>query len=112
MGYRLLADENIEQATITYLQQLDYDVEWIGDVAELGFGVSDDVIASYAASEDRLILTQDDDFLPIAANRSVGVLFQTEETLSAREVGDIVDELSDHIEQADIVVEYVSRNWL
>jgi len=112
MGYRLLADENIEQATITYLQQLDHDVEWIGDVAELGLGVSDDVIASYAASADRLILTQDDDFLAIAANRPVGVLFQTEETLSAREVGDIVDELSEHVAQADIVVEYVSRNWL
>jgi predicted nuclease of predicted toxin-antitoxin system len=112
MGYRLLADENIEQATITYLQQLDHDVEWIGGVAELGLGVSDDVIASYAASADRLILTQDDDFLAIAANRPVGVLFQTEETLSAREVGDIVDELSEHVAQADIVVEYVSQNWL
>jgi len=112
MGYRLLADENIEQATITYLQQLDHDVEWIGDVAELGLGVSDDVIASYAASADRLILTQDDDFLAIAANRPVGVLFQTEETLSAREVGDIVDELSEHVAQANIVVEYVSQNWL
>jgi len=112
MGYRLLADENIEQATITHLQQLDHDVEWIGDVTELGLGVSDDVIATYAARDDRLILTQDDDFLAIAANRSVGVLFQTEETLSAREVGDIIDELSDHIDQADIVVEYVSQNWL
>jgi len=112
MGYRLLADENIEQATITHLQQLDHDVEWIGDVTVLGLGVSDDVIATYAARDDRLILTQDDDFLAIAANRSVGVLFQTEETLSAREVGDIIDELSDHIEQADIVVEYVSQNWL
>ncbi|RJX51559.1 DUF5615 family PIN-like protein [Halonotius pteroides] len=112
MGYRLLADENIEQATITHLQQLDHDTEWIGDVAELGLGVSDDVIASYAAREERLILTQDDDFLAIAANRPVGVLFQTEETLSAREVGGIVDELSDYIEQPDIVVEYVSRNWL
>ena len=110
MGYRLLADENIEQATITHLQQLDHDVEWIGGVTELGLGVSDDVIATYAAREDRLILTQDDDFLAIAANRSVGVLFQTEETLSAREVGDIIDELSDHIKQADIVVEYVSQN--
>jgi len=112
MGYRLLADENIEQATITHLQQLDHDVEWIGDVTVLGLGVSDDVIATYAARDDRLILTQDDDFLAIAANRSVGVLFQTEETLSAREVGDIIDELSDHIDQADIVVEYVSQNWL
>jgi len=112
MGYRLLADENIEQATITHLQQLDHDVEWIGDVTVLGLGVSDDVIATYAARDDRLILTQDDDFLAIAANRSVCVLFQTEETLSAREVGDIIDELSDHIDQADIVVEYVSQNWL
>lgn len=63
MGYRVLADENIERAAVYYLRKLDYDVEWIGDVPELGIGVDDVSIAAYARENDRLILTQDVDFL-------------------------------------------------
>ena len=36
MGYRILADENVEQATINYLWKLGHDVKRIGDVEELG----------------------------------------------------------------------------
>jgi hypothetical protein len=35
-----------------------------------------------------------------------------DQTLSAREVGDIVHELSKYIDQSDLTLEYVSRNWL
>ncbi|WP_276224598.1 DUF5615 family PIN-like protein [Haloarcula halophila] len=62
MAYRILADENIERATVTYLRKLGHDVEWIRDVSELGVGSSDTAIASYATAGNRLILTQDDDF--------------------------------------------------
>jgi len=112
MAYRLLADENIERATITYLEQLGHDVEWVGERPELGLGIDDETIVQYASADNRLVLTQDDDFLTLAADHRVGVLFQTDETLSARTVGDIIDELADHIDQSTIVVEYVSRNWL
>ena len=40
MEYRILADENVEQATINYLRKLGHDVERIGDVEE--FGLADD----------------------------------------------------------------------
>lgn len=61
----------------------------------------------------RLILTQDDDFFTqIAPSETAGVLFQTDPTLSSREVGDIVHELSEYIDQSDVILEYVSRNWL
>lgn len=113
MGYRLLADENIEQATINYLRKLDHDVEWIGDIGELGLGVDDESIAAYARETDRLILTQDDDFFTeLEIDQTAGVLFQKDQTLSAREVGDIVHELSQYVDQSDIILEYISRNWL
>jgi len=113
MGYRILADENIERATIRSLRKLDHDVEWIGDVDALGLGTDDERIVTYAESNDRLILTQDDDFLAaIDAEHGPGVLFQTEESLTAREVGDIVHELSVYVPQSSITLEYVSRNWL
>jgi len=113
MGYRLLADENIERATITYLRKLDHDVEWLGDVSELGLSADDTSIVNYARENDRLILTQDDDFFTrIEVEHTAGVLYQTDQTLSAREVGDIVHVLSQYIDQSTITLEYISRNWL
>ena len=88
MGYRILADENVEQATVNYLQKLDHDVEWIGDVEELGLGADDGSIAAYGRDTNRLILTQDDDFFTeMNVEDAAGVLFQKDQTLSAREGG-------------------------
>jgi predicted nuclease of predicted toxin-antitoxin system len=113
MGYRILADENVEQATINYLRKLGHDVEWVGDVEELGLGTGDESIATYGRETDRLVLTQDDDFFTqIDVEDTAGILFQMDQTLSAREVGDIVHELSEYIDQSDVTLEYVSRNWL
>jgi len=113
MGYRILADENIESATIHYLQKLDHDVERIGGVDELEFGTDDRCIIEYARNTDRLILTQDDDFFTqFDIEKTAGVLFQTDQTLSAREVGDIVHELSQYLDQSTVTLEYVSRAWL
>lgn len=113
MRYRILADENVERATISYLRKLGHEIEWIGDVDELGLGADDNSIADYAEEHDRLILTQDVDFLTrIEATETAGVLLQTDQTLSAREVGDIVHELSEHLDQSDVILEYLSRNWL
>lgn len=113
MGYRILADENVERATIVYLRKLDHDVEWIGDVSELGLGADDKSIAVYARETNRLVLTQDDDFFAqMGVDQTPGVLFQTDQTLSAREVGDVVHEMSEYVEQTSIALEYVSRNWL
>ncbi|ERH03017.1 MAG: hypothetical protein J07HN6_00336 [Halonotius sp. J07HN6] len=60
-----------------------------------------------------MILTQDDNFFTeLEIETSAGVLFQTDQTLSAREVGDAVHELSQHLNQSEITLEYVSSNWL
>ncbi|MEF8775235.1 MAG: DUF5615 family PIN-like protein [Haloarculaceae archaeon] len=113
MGYRILADENVEQATINYLRKLGHDVEWIDDAEELGLGADDEDIAVYGRETNRLILTQDDDFFTrIDVEDTAGILFQEDQTLSAREVGDVVHELSECIDQSDVTLEYLSRNWL
>ena len=113
MTYRILTDENVERATVNYLRKLGHDVERLDDVTELGLGSEDEAIARYAREHDRLILTQDDDFFTeLAVEDTVGVLFQQDQTLSTREVGDAVHEMSQYLEQSDIVLEYVSENWL
>lgn len=48
----------------------------------------------------------------IHVEATAGILFQKNQTLSAREVGDIVHELSEYIDQSDVTLEYVNRNWL
>ena len=113
MTYRILADENVERATVNYLQQLEHDVERLDDVAELGLGAPDELIARYARENDRLVLTQDDDFFTeLDVEDTAGILFQRDQTLSTREVGDVVHEMSQYLYQSDITLEYVSGNWL
>ena len=113
MAYRILADENIERGTVNYLQKLDHDVERLDDIGELGLGTDDGPIARYARENDRLILTQDDDFVTkLDIEDTAGVLFQRDQTLSTREVGDAVHEMSQYLDQSDVILEYVSRNWL
>ena len=113
MAYRILADENVERATVNYLRKTGHDVKRLNDVAELELGAGDELIARYAREHDRLILTQDDDFFTERdVEDTTGVLFQRDQTLSTREVGNAVHEMSQHLDQSDVTLEYVSRNWL
>lgn len=113
MGYRIVADEHIELPTRRYLGKLGHDVEWIGDVSELGLSSSDEDIAAYSLAENRLVLTQDDDFfIELDLSECAGVLFQRDRSLSAREVGDVVDVMSRYVPQAEVRLEFVSENWL
>ncbi len=60
-----------------------------------------------------MILTQDDDFFTdIELDQTAGPLFQKDQTLAARTVGDIVHEMSQYVPQSDVTLEYVSQNWL
>lgn len=112
-GLPLLADENIEQATIHYLRKLRHDVVWVGEIPALGLGIDDESIAAFAATNNRLIITQDTDFFTqISVGQTAGVLFQRDQTLSARTVGDIVHEISQYIDQSAVTLEYLSKNWL
>lgn len=113
MTYRIPADENVEQATVNYLRKLGHDVACLDAVDELGLGAADESIVHYANETNRLILTQDDDFFTaFEVENTPGVLFQRDQTLSARQVGDIVHELAQYLDQSEIRLEYVSENWL
>lgn len=113
MAYRILADENVEQATLHYLRKLGHDVVRLDDISELGLGADDESIAQFAREHDRVLLTQDDDFFTeLNVADTAGILFQQDLTLSTREVGDIVHELSEYLDQSEITLEYVSKQWL
>jgi len=109
-NYRIPADENIEPPTVRQLRKLGHDVERVVDVLETG--VSDGRVAELAEEENRLVLTHDDDLIEEVDMSVAGVLLQADQSLSAKEVGDIVHEMSEYIKQDEVRLEYVSRNWL
>lgn len=114
MGYRLVTDETVEPYTVRYLRKLGHDVERSVDVETLGVGADDRDIAAYARHHDRIVLTQDDDFftdLDVDAE-TAGVLYQKDQTLSGKQVGDIVEEIATYVPRDEVVLEYVSENWL
>lgn len=84
MTYLILADENVERATINYLQKLGHDIERLDEAPEPGLGASDASIIAYVRDHDRLIRTQDDDFVTEReSDRTAGVLFKREQTIRA-----------------------------
>jgi len=85
-------------------------MERVVDILEPG--VSDEQVAERAEEENRLVLTHDDDSIEEVNMSVAGVLLQVDQSLSAKEVGDIVHEIPEYIEQDEVRLEYVSRNWL
>ena len=113
MSYRILCDETVELATVNYLEKLGHDVVRVTEVPELNEGDADERLARYSRETNRLLLTQDDDFVTeISPSETAGVLAQPDQTLSAREVGDIVEEMSTYIPQDELTLEYVTEQWL
>jgi predicted nuclease of predicted toxin-antitoxin system len=113
MAYRILADAHVEPAARNYLEKLGHDVEFVAYVDELGEAATDHEVARYACQHDRVVLTHDVDyFLDIDPADAGGVLFLEEDDLSARKVGTIVDEIATYVPQDEVVLEYVSTNWL
>lgn len=54
----------------------------------------------------------DEDFLALTGPEHPGILYVTDETLTARRIGDIVHEISCHIAQADVELIYVTVGWI
>ena len=104
MSYRILCDENIEQATVNYLQKLDHDVERVSEASALSEGDPDERLAAYSRETNRLVLTQDDDFLDH--------IHPEDQDLSGRQAGDIVEEMATYVSQEQVTLEFVTEQWL
>jgi predicted nuclease of predicted toxin-antitoxin system len=112
--FRLIADENVPYSIVYRLEHYGHDVEHVDFVTSLGKGTNDEPIARYSIETDRLILTNDDDFLrKFDETEYNGVLFIENETLSETEITEIVHAISLTVRQTDVTgVFYVSSNWL
>lgn len=63
MAYRLLLDENVEYEVFHRLENYGHDVVHVDFVADLGKGTDDLSIAQFSRDTDRIIVTDDDDFV-------------------------------------------------
>ncbi|GAB3685878.1 hypothetical protein GCM10028857_17070 [Salinarchaeum chitinilyticum] len=114
MRYRILADENIDRQVVDGLRAEGHDVEHVDDHESLQKGVRDETIAAHAIETDRVLLTNDDDFLrEFAPDDRLPLLFLESDHLPSSTVVAIVDTISVTVPQSRIDrALYVSRNWL
>ena len=114
MTYRLLCDENVEQEVMFRLEKYGHDVEHVDFVSKLGRSVTNDQIARHSLSEERLIVTYDDDFvLDFEPPDYQAVLYLPDLSLPPSTVADAIHAMSTYYDQSVISgVEPVSSEWL
>jgi predicted nuclease of predicted toxin-antitoxin system len=111
---RLLLDENLEHEVYHRLESYGHDVRHVEVSDGLEKGLTDPDIAIVSLDESRVIVTYDDDFrTDLGAADYHAVLFFEDESLSAREVADIVHEVSRY-HDGDQLSGFikVGRSWL
>jgi predicted nuclease of predicted toxin-antitoxin system len=91
-----------------------HEVVHIDFAPELGKGTADASIAEYSKADDRVIVTDDDDFVSeLDADTFRAVLCFDDVSLSPAEIADIVHRLSEHYPQDELRgIESVGREWL
>lgn len=103
MRYRLLVDENVEYRIVHKLRNDGHDVEHVDDLTGLGKGSSDRSLGRYSNSEDRLILTDDDDFLlELDTAEYRAVLYVSDVTIPSGTIADAIHRMSKRYPQAEI----------
>jgi len=116
MSFRLLLDEMTEARLADYCEKLGHDVERVVEVDVLGPGSEDSEIAEYALSEDRILVTHDDDFLDYEGLDTLGVLFQPDDRASPFETANVVDGIEEHVSQEQVVEHdgafHLTDDWL
>ena len=114
MTYRLVCDENVEHGVMFRLENYGHDVEHVDFISTLGKGVTDDQIAQYSLSEERLIVTYDDEFvLDFEPADYQAVLYLPDLSLPASTIADAIHAMSTYYDQSEISgVESVSSEWL
>jgi len=113
MTARILADENIDHRVVHRLDNYGHDVEHVDFASGLDKGSDDTGVADYSIETDRLLLTNDDDFLTdFATPEYDGLLFIDDETLGPVAISDIVHEIVTTVSDPSGQTYYVSRSWL
>ena len=92
MAYRIICDEHIDQQIVTYLERDGHDVVHVETA--LSLSADDTDIAAYAREHERIVLTNDDDFLDTNDFPELTVLYYPDNELPEYELAMLVTELT------------------
>lgn len=110
MGYRILCDENVPPQTVRYLRKAGHDAVHVSEV--LGSGTDDPSVAAYASERNRLVLTNDADFLDDEKYPEQTVLYYPNNRLRPYEIAELVSEIHSALpEQANLPREVFLGDW-
>jgi len=107
-----LFDEDTEAEFAQLCANDGHDVRRVVSVPELGSGTDDSQVEAYARSDDRIVVTHDDDF--VRETRSVGVFYAPNQRLSSFRLYRIVSEICALYPGEDALpdVIYLTEDWL
>jgi predicted nuclease of predicted toxin-antitoxin system len=106
---KLLCDENIKTSILNLLGQEGHDTTRVQSALEIGF--DDEDIIEHCRSDDRVLLTNDEDFL--AFDHHSGILYLTEQTTPPRAVATAIRNIERHLPE-DVLREtvvHVPNGW-
>jgi len=117
MGYRLLFDEMTEASLARDCTQLGHDTERVVAVPSLGAGSDDGEIVAYAETQNRLLVTYDQDFLQSCdATTRIGILYKPDDRTPPRVTATVIDAIANEIEQTALVRRrdpaYLTTEWV
>jgi len=92
MSYRVLCDENVEEAAVSELERRDITATHVSDVP--GAGSPDEIVAECALESGFVLLTNDSDFLNEEDFPAVTVFYYPDNDVSAHELARRIDDLS------------------
>ena len=114
VAVQFVLDEHVEHEVLHRLEKVGYDAIHVEFTPELGKGTNDKPISTFSLDTERVIITYDGDFLEEFTEADYyGVVYFDDETLSAKQVSDIVDTMASHYpEERFQGFEYGSQKWL
>ena len=113
MSYRLLVDENVEYRIVHKLRNYGHEVQHVNDLTAFGKGSSDRELGQYSKSDDRLILTYDDDFiLELDPTAYRAALYVSDVTTPARKIAAAVHRMSKQYPQEEISGVVYVDDWV
>lgn len=112
MAYRIICDEHVDQQIVTYLERDDHDAVHVETALSLSADDAD--IAASAREEDRVVLTNDEDFLDTNEFPGITLLYYPDNELPEYELATMITELTRYYPtQADLPREvFVTEDYL
>ncbi|WP_254544508.1 DUF5615 family PIN-like protein [Halomarina pelagica] len=111
---RFLLDEHTERDLADKLVRDGHDVERVVALSDLGPGVPDDRVRSYARSTDRIVVTNDDDFVEVEADDRGCVFYYPNQRLASfdlyRIITNVVEAFPDRESFPSVV--FLTEKWL